>query len=217
MNSGAKVVIGFLVGGASGFMAGKYYYEKKYNDISKQEIAEMETYYKQKEEELRNKENDLAKDKGDFEKKKLDISSYANILNAKEYTEKIEEPKKEPNDISDVEGPLPKEVEIAPAIREKTNKRPRKPFVISPDDFGLIDDFEQITLEYYADGILADEDQSIIENVEDLVGFDSLSHFGEYEDDCVCVRNERYRVDYEILRNNIRYADLMTAKYPMEG
>ena len=52
----------------------------------------------------------------------------------------------------------------------------------------------------------------IIENVEDVIGFESLNHFGEYEDDSVYVRNERLRVDYEVLLDLRTYTEVLESK-----
>lgn len=84
-----------------------------------------------------------------------------------------------------------------------------KPYVISPDEFGEIDDYEQVSLTYYADQILADENDDMIEDIEDIVGWDSLTHFGEYEDDSVFVRNDRLKCDYEILLDDCPYSDII--------
>ena len=75
------------------------------------------------------------------------------------------------------------------------NDRPR---VIDPTLFGE-DGYEGISLTYWADGVLTDELDQIVDNVEDTVGFESLTHFGEFEDDAVHVRNDRRKCDYEIL------------------
>lgn len=79
------------------------------------------------------------------------------------------------------------------------------PYVIGPFDFGTIDDYYQIELTYYADGVLEDAEGNIITDVDDLVGTDSLYTFGEYEDDAVHVRNERLRTDFEILKDYRTY------------
>lgn len=83
------------------------------------------------------------------------------------------------------------------------------PYVISPEEFGENPDYEQVSLVYYADGILADEVNEVIEDddVEDIVGSGSLTHFGEYEDDSVFVRNDNMKTDYEILLDVRTYAD----------
>lgn len=80
-------------------------------------------------------------------------------------------------------------------------------YVISPADFGE-NDFDTETLTYYADGVLTDEVDEVIDNVDAVVGSDSLNHFGEYEDDSVFVRNERLGIDYEILLDVRKYHDI---------
>ena len=59
------------------------------------------------------------------------------------------------------------------------------------------------------DGVLADENDEVIEDVEDAVGIDSLNHFGEYEDDSVFVRNDARKCDYEILLDQRTYSEVV--------
>lgn len=75
-----------------------------------------------------------------------------------------------------------------------------KPYVISPDEFG---DCEYITvsLSYYLDGIVTNEQGKIVTNTDELIGEDFADHFGEYEDDSVFVRNDRLGMDFEILKD----------------
>lgn len=90
-----------------------------------------------------------------------------------------------------------------------------KPYVISPEEFGENgDDYETISLTYYADGVLADDMDEVIDDVDDVVGKDALTHFGEYEDDSVFVRNERMRCDYEILLDSRKYSDVKKLYHP---
>lgn len=89
------------------------------------------------------------------------------------------------------------------------------PYVITPDEFGENDDYETISLIYYSDLMLTDDDDELIEDVENTVGFESLNHFGEYEDDCVFVRNDRLRSDFEILLDKRKYSDVMKNKPPV--
>ena len=92
-----------------------------------------------------------------------------------------------------------------------------KPYVIAPEEFGEIDDYGTCSLTYYADEVLADELDEMVENIDDAVGIESLSHFGEYEDDSVFVRNDRLMCDYEILLDTRRYTDILKAKPYKEG
>lgn len=73
------------------------------------------------------------------------------------------------------------------------------PYVITPEEFGEMDGYETKSLTYYACKTLEDENYEIITNIDELIGKESLTHFGEYEDDCVHVRNDRLRIDFEIL------------------
>lgn len=87
------------------------------------------------------------------------------------------------------------------------------PYVITPEEFGELDDYETETLTYYKDKVLADDWDNKIENVDDLVGEESLTHFGEYEEDSVYVRNDTTKTDYEILLDERNFSDVR----PMEG
>lgn len=89
-----------------------------------------------------------------------------------------------------------------------TNKKEvndvKRPYVIKPEEFGETD-YETISLTYYADGVLTDDTDEPIDDVDDVVGLDSLNHFGEYEDDSVFVRNDEHKCDYEILMDVREY------------
>ena len=84
-----------------------------------------------------------------------------------------------------------------------------KPYVISPEEFGEFEDYERISLSYYADQVLADEDDEKVDDADNVVGLESLTHFGEFEDDSVFVRNDRLKCDYEILLDQRTYSDVM--------
>lgn len=94
-----------------------------------------------------------------------------------------------------------------------------KPFVISPDEFGMYEDYETISLTYYADGVLADDMDYCVDDVDDVVSIEALSRFGEFEEDIVHVRNDRLKRDYEIARDNRKYEDVTrsTGSHVMEG
>lgn len=83
-----------------------------------------------------------------------------------------------------------------------------KPYVIAPDEFGDMVEYDTVSLTYYEDGVLTDEMDEIIEDVDSIVGVESLTHFGEYEDDSVFVRNDRLKTDYEILLDLRKYSDV---------
>jgi hypothetical protein len=86
-------------------------------------------------------------------------------------------------------------------------KMSKIPYVISPYDFGELDGYKQVELTYYADGILEDEEYDIVDDVDEMVGTKSLFTFGEYEDDAVFVRNDRLRIDFQILKDYRTYEE----------
>lgn len=94
--------------------------------------------------------------------------------------------------------------------------RKTTPYVISPEEFGEFDGYDTVSLTYYADGVLTDDDENVIEDVAKLVCVDFASHFGEYEDDSVFVRNDELMSDYEILRDMRKYSELKKPFYPSD-
>lgn len=89
-----------------------------------------------------------------------------------------------------------------------TNDKIDYPYVISPEEFGELDDYKEVSLTYYEDKVLTDEWDNPIENVDETVGLDSLETFGQYEDDSVFVRNDARKTDYEILMDTRNFKDL---------
>lgn len=88
------------------------------------------------------------------------------------------------------------------------------PYVISPEEFGDLDDYDTTSLWYYADSVLADDNDEIVDDVEEIVGVDSLAQFNEHGEDSVYVRNDALRCDYEILRDFGKYSEIITKANP---
>jgi len=82
------------------------------------------------------------------------------------------------------------------------------PYVITPDEFGGEYEYDAISLNYYKDKILADDWGNIIEDVEGEVGTESLNHFGDHQPETVFVRNDRLKIDYEIVCDERSYSDV---------
>ena len=87
-------------------------------------------------------------------------------------------------------------------------KTKAKPYVITPEEFGEKDDYEAESLTYYADDVLTDNYDNVIKDLKGTVGKDFKSHFGEYEDDSVFIRNDELKTDYEILRDSRCFTDI---------
>ena len=97
------------------------------------------------------------------------------------------------------------EESLDPVILNDPSYQP--PYIISPEDFAIDDEYTIVNLNYYIDGVLTDEDDNIVENVDDVVGLENLNHMGEYEDDALHIRNENYKCEYEILLSRRLYHD----------
>lgn len=81
---------------------------------------------------------------------------------------------------------------------------------IIPDEFGEYMSYEQITLIQYADGVMADEDDNIITNPEELLGDDYEDHFGENDDPDTCYfRNHKIKAEYEVIRDARRFEEVV--------
>lgn len=86
---------------------------------------------------------------------------------------------------------------------------PDEPYVIPPEEFGEKDDYECVSLIYFADNVLADECYEPVPSINATVGRDALNSFGEFEDDAVHVRNDNLKKDYEILLDSRNYSEVV--------
>ena len=128
---------------------------------------------------------------------------------------KSEETVEEKTDIDDKIGAVKEYSSIADNYTSKITEKggsddmeKDKPYVISPDEYGENDDYDVRSFVLYTDGVLADENDNAITAVDDIIGEESLDHFGDYEEDSVFVRNDRLKCDYEILKDYRPYSDL---------
>lgn len=102
---------------------------------------------------------------------------------------------------------------------DKTPKMAPEIEYISPTEFTNKDhlegeDYEEISLTYYSDGTLADDEDRAMsaEDIAKDVGEKFKDHFGEYEEDCIYVRNHTTKVDYEILADLRPYSQILKEK-----
>ena len=179
----------FVLGVAVGSVVTWRYVEKKYEQIAQDEIDSVKEVFSKREAEFT--EDTEVQIKADNARGKSSIIEYVAHLREQGYT-----------NYSDMVDEKPEEVKEEPMSIDK-------PYVITPEEFGDLDDYETISLTYYADQILADDNDVIVDDIEDVVGFDSLNSFGEYEDDSVFVRNDRLKCDYEILLDQRKYSDVI--------
>lgn len=183
-------LIAFMLGMAVGSVATWQLVKSRYERQAEEEIASVKEFY-QKKQASQTAQAEDAKNAAERAREKPSVAEYAKFLKEQGYT----------TNYSNTPEPAAEE-------QEDQETSVEQPYVISPDDFGEMAGYEKISLTYFADGVLADEDNEEIDDIEDLVG-DALSHFGEYEDDSVFVRNDARKCDYEILRDLRRFSDVL--------
>lgn len=197
MNSKLLYFLSFIVGASAGSLITWKFVEKKYKQIAQEEIDSVkETYAKMR--------------KDDLEAKKADLEAAKAKLHPAE-PKKVETPEVKTEEVQKYEDVIAKHnyTSYSNNINEKGGDvMTDRPYVISPDEFGDYPDYETISLTYYNDKVLTDEYNEIVDDIDDLIGEDSLNHFGEYEDDSVFVRNDALKVDYEILLDSANYSDI---------
>ena len=93
-------------------------------------------------------------------------------------------------------------------VKNESEEKDIRPYVIRPEELGDQIGYDVIELTYYADGVVAEEDD-VMDDVDEVIGIDSLGHFGQFEEDAVCVRNDRLKCDYQILLDERKYSDVI--------
>lgn len=185
----SKVII-FGAGAGIGSLVTWKLVKTKYERIAQEEIDSVKEVYSKKKPTIDECIEQIVEEsekpqQGKSINDKPDIMEYAKTIKSLHYTSDDDEEEEDEEMVQD------------------------KPYVISPDEFDEIG-YEIETLTYYADGVLTDYYDEIIDDVDDVVGVESLNHFGENEgdEDAVYVRNDSREHDYEILRDTRNYHDI---------
>ena len=172
----------FAAGSAIGSAVTWKLVKTKYEQIANDEIREMRDFYYN----LASENDDIDEyeyeDAEDYTPDESEKEEYENVVESTGYRNYSNKKEKEVEDLG-------------------------RPYVISPDEFDT-EDYEVVSLLYFDDGVLTDEQYNVIDDVEGLVGEDSLNHFGEYEDDSVFVRDDEKKIDYEILADGRKFSDV---------
>lgn len=181
MNSTTSKVIIFAAGAVIGSAVTWMLVKTKYEQIANDEIAEMREYVRSKQE---------PKEPSEPEKSIVDIQEvekHEYVKLTSNYLEQINE---------NIEKGGAEEME-----------EEYKPHVITPDEYGEEEDYDTVTLTYYADGVVEDDQCNIMPDPEEILGEDFGDHFDEYGIDSVYVRNDELKIDYEILRDIRTYVE----------
>lgn len=84
-----------------------------------------------------------------------------------------------------------------------------KPYLISEEQYNEeFDKHDKLTLCYYKDGVLADENEELVDDIAHTIGIPAYAAVGN-SDRTRWVRNEAIGADYEIVRMKLEYGDLI--------
>ena len=197
-----KYILTFVAGAGIGSAVTYKLLKVKYEQFAQEQIDSVKETYQRRSKlkvldelsEIVDEEVEEAIETGMSEKPDISVSDYANRLKDLGYTNY--------SDISAEKDEKKEEKE------DKPEPMIDKPYVIPPEEYGDFDDYERINLLCFADNVVTDEDYELVDDVDDVIGLDSLNHFGDYEDDVVHVRNDRLKCDYEVLADPRKYSDI---------
>lgn len=173
----------FAAGVVAGAVAGAYLVKDKIMADAKQEIEEVREYYRSKKESKK--------------EETVEEQPVEEVKEEKEYKTIVE-------NSGYVNYNKPEQI-IQHSVFEDV------PYAIDPEEFGDKEEegWDTTTLTYFADGVLVDDVDEIVEEPDVVVGLDNLRIFEEFPDaTCVYVRNETWRTDFEILRDDWKWSDL---------
>jgi len=198
-----KNILIFTTGAAIGSVVTWKLLEKKYKDLADEEIESVKEVFKNRNSEPAiRKEEKITKTttvvEEEVQEESEGIISNGEIVNYSKIVKSEKYDSKEEVDEDDNEDNYTVNTENDPEDRTI-------PYVIEPEDFGSIPHYGTKTLTYYADDILVDEIDQIINDRDDMIGPDALTHFGEYEDDAVHIRDIDNEMDYEILKSDLSF------------
>ena len=181
-----KHILIFSVGVSIGVLSTRQYFNQKYNQIAQEEIDSVKEVFSK-----RSKKEDIS---DEIDETKPIVSKglskkYKELLSNLDYSHDGDYA----NSINDLDA--------------STEEHIFKPYVIRPDEFGEKDEYDTVSLTCWSDLVLTDDCDVVVDNVEDTVGNGTLKRFGEFEDDSVFVRDDRKRIDYEILWDTRKYED----------
>lgn len=219
MNKSILIKLGmFVLGGAVGFLVGKKFYRDKFAAIADEEIESVKEAYDRMRQQSESDDTELSTPTASDILKKainpvtrssLDENPYEQAkrnynLTGKRATEQPVDPDGENEEedeepITDDAGKTEEEMDLSKVDRTQ-------PYVIDSHEFtDEFDHHDKLSLYYYrVDDVLCDEDESVIEEIEETVGYDAISVLDKQT--TVWVRNEPLCTDYEIVALNESYS-----------
>lgn len=182
---GIKEVAIFAVGFVAGGLVVNKLVEKKYEDISNQEIESVKAVYHKKLEEAEKPQeeapdnNDIPDEAAEKEQTRKGTSAmrtYSDIIKSSNYS-----------------SPVTNETDL--------------PYVITSEAYMEPNGYDKLACNYYNNDVLTDENDEPIEIEEIMGSHDMLDRMGEYETDTLYIRNDKTEADYEITQIDGAYVE----------
>lgn len=190
-----KGLLIFAAGLAVGAVTGALVVKNKVLADAKAEVEEVRAYYRSKQQERGVKE-------------------------AEETKEEIKETEETKEEVKEAEEAKEETVKFDRNTYINYNKMAREyqtskdstfaddPYIIDPEEFGENPEYDTMTLTYFADGVLVDDVDDLVDEPDVVVGLENLKVLGDYGATSVYVRNDIYRTDYEVIKDDWNYSDI---------
>lgn len=180
--SKVKGLLIFAAGALVGAFAGARIAKKHYEELAQEEIEEVRAYYKNKEEKIEEPKEEVEEKSIEVEEKK----EYDNIIKHGNYMTMEEDEENEDDELYDSDD---------------------EPYIIDPSEFGNYGHYATQTCTYFADGVLVDDVDEVIEDPDSLVGTYHIDIFRDFDATSVYVRNDWMKMDFEIIRDDWFWSD----------
>lgn len=198
-----KTLFAFILGAAAGAGITYLCVKSHYEEVANKEIEETREYYRQLENEL--EEEYSEKIASDLEEKVVKNGPIVDIFGKNE----AKKPENDPDDQEKYDKIIEKlnygqfykgENEEAPI--EKRDK----PYEISDEDWDENNGYSKVWLSFYEDDeVFTDDCDNVVDNGIDLIGENNLTEFGNYEENTLYVRNDKFGTDYMVTLEHTSY------------
>ena len=182
--SKVKGLLIFAAGALAGAFAGARIAKKHYEELAQEEIEDIRAYYKNRE-----KEEPKEEVEEKVEEKSIEVEEkkeYDNIIKHGNYMTMEEDEENEDDELYDSDD---------------------EPYIIDPSEFGNYGHYATQTCTYFADGVLVDDVDEVIEDPDSLVGTYHIDIFRDFDATSVYVRNDWMKMDFEIIRDDWFWSD----------
>jgi hypothetical protein len=200
---------GAVVGSGVTYTVIKYKLEKgsREDEWNNERTERLQNKNKELKDEEEVKDDEVVKERIHQIHNKPDISTLASEYH--EYHDYTKDYKSESKDISDPNDPLYLVDEAEEEDDEEdedetiwdspvTPREKRKPYRVLPERFGAIEGYDKVILQYFTDGILAEENGEIVD-IDDFVGEENIEALIADEEHEIFICNPRYGCYYNVM------------------